>query len=265
MKAIANGAINLSTLDGWWDEAFRFTDEDGPEFGWAIGRGEPYSDTGYQDSVEAEALYNILERDVIPAFYYRGANGLPSRWIALMKASIGRLCSRFNTNRMVREYAERSYLPAHAEHRELLANGGARARILAQSIDRIRNAWPQVRAEELDAGLPLEIEGGESIRFQVRVQPGPLTSEDINIELCTGPVNADGEIVEASITEMKPVYQDKDGILYETAVAPCCGSGQFGSAARVLPRHPDLKQKFVPGLITWAVRSPNSQSAAGSS
>ncbi len=264
MKAIANGAINLSTLDGWWDEAFRSIDDDGPEFGWAIGRGEPYSDTGYQDSVEAEALYNILERDVIPAFYYRGANGLPSRWIALMKASIGRLCSRFNTNRMVREYAERSYLPAHAEHRELLANGGARARILAQSMERIQNAWPQIRAEELDSGLPLEIEGGESIRFQVRVQPGPLTSEDIRVELCSGPVDADGEIVGASVTEMKPVYQDKDGILYESAVTPCCGSGQFGSAARVLPRHPDLKRKFVPALITWAVRSPNSQSAVGS-
>jgi starch phosphorylase len=264
MKAIANGAINLSTLDGWWDEAVRSADENSPAIGWTIGQGEPYSDRDYQDLVEAEALYNILERDVIPAFYERRADGLPHRWIALMKASIGRLCARFNTHRMVREYTERAYLPAHAEHQRLLAEGAAHAVSLAQAMDRIRNAWPLIRVEALDSGLPLEIKGGETVRFQVRVQAGPLTSEDIRVELCAGRLNADKEIVEPVIAEMNPVRQDNDGFLYETALVPCCGGGQFGSTARVLPRHPDLRNKFVPGLIVWADRSQSSRATASS-
>jgi glycogen phosphorylase len=252
MKAIANGVISLSTLDGWWDEAHFSTEEDSPPIGWTIGNGELYSDRDYQDVVESETLYNILERDVIPAFYDRRADGIPQRWLALMKASIGRLCSRFNTNRMVREYAERCYLPAHAEHRKLLTGGASRATQLAQSMDRIRNAWSQIRVEALDPGLAQEIKGGESVRFQVRIQAGSLTPEDIKVELYSGRLNADGEIIEPVIAEMSPIKTDKDGILYETTMIPCCGSGQFGSTARVLPRHPDLKKKFVPGLITWA-------------
>ena len=262
MKAIANGVINLSTLDGWWDEAFHSAEQDGASVGWAIGLGESYSDREYQDVVEAEALYNILERDVIPAFYDRRANGVPHRWIALMKASIGRLCFRFNTNRMVREYTEQGYLCADREHRRLLSEGAARARSLAQAMDRIGNAWPQIRVEALDPVLPAEIYGGARIRFQVRVYAGPLTPEDIQVEICAGRLNADGEIAEPLIAEMNFSRQDKNALLYDVTIKPCCGSGQFGSTARVLPRHPDLRGKFVPGLITWANRLQGSPEAA---
>jgi glycogen phosphorylase len=255
MKSIANGVINLSTLDGWWDEAFQSAGEDCPAFGWGIGRGESYSDQECQDLVEAEALYDILERDVIPSFYERSANGLPHRWIALMKASIGRLCSRFNTHRMVREYTEQYYLEAHAAHRQLLSEGAVRAVSLAQAMDRMRNAWPQIRIEALDPRLPAEIRGGESVHFQVRVHAGPLAPEDIRVELCAGRLNAEGEIVEPKVEEMSLSGRDREELLYEVTVTPCCGSGRFGSTARVLPRHSDLRKKFVPGLITWAARS----------
>src|SRR5690348_9218894 len=104
MKALANGVLNLSTLDGWWDEAWKDAAGAGRSIGWAIGNGESYEDAGYQNQVEMAALYELLEREIVPAFYERSADGLPRRWISLMKSSIATLCPVFNTHRMVREY-----------------------------------------------------------------------------------------------------------------------------------------------------------------
>jgi starch phosphorylase len=252
MKAIANGVLNLSTLDGWWDEVWEARSEDSQTIGWAIGQGETYEDPNYQDQVEAEALYDILERDVVPIFYDRRADGLPHRWISLMKSSIGELCHNFNTNRMVREYAERFYLPAHLRHKLMLADEGARAKSLQASITAIRDAWPQIRIEMIDSELPAEIESGENVRFRARVFSGPLTPEDLRVELYAGPLNADGDIEKPEIIEMKPVGRDNDAHLYETTSIPCCGSGRHGYTARVLPHHTDLGNAFAPRLILWA-------------
>jgi glycogen phosphorylase len=255
MKAIANGVLNLSTLDGWWDEAWRSRDEDSPPIGWAIGQGESYSDHAYQDQIEAEALYDILERDVVPAFYDRRTDSLPHRWISLMKASISDLCQHFNTNRMVREYAERFYLITHVNHRRLLADGASRAKSLAESLARIRKAWSQVRVEVLDLGLTSEVQVGESVLFRAQVHAGDLSYDDLRVELYTGRLNADGEIIEPVIVEMTPAKKEmdqKDGRIYEAAALPCRGSGRHGYTVRVLPYHPDLAIKFVPGLIAWS-------------
>ncbi|MBD3325018.1 alpha-glucan family phosphorylase, partial [candidate division KSB3 bacterium] len=113
IKAAANGVLNLSILDGWWDEAYQ------PDVGWAIGRRETYEDQQYQDAVEAENLYDLLEQEVVPLFYDRSVDGLPRRWISHMKACIGKLCHFFNTHRMVQEYAEHSYLPAADQYNTL--------------------------------------------------------------------------------------------------------------------------------------------------
>jgi starch phosphorylase len=254
MKAIANGVLNLSTLDGWWDEVWQARQQDGHRIGWAIGHGESYADRDYQDQVEAEALYDILERDVVPAFYERRADGLPQRWISFMKASIGSLCYFFNTNRMVREYTERFYLPAHDYYQQLFDEGAARAVSLATFMNRVAEAWPRIRMEILDPKLPAEIQVGETVHFQARVQTGSLAPEDLRVELYAGRLNADGEIVEPVVTEMKPGEHGKDGYLYETTAIPCCGSGRHGYTARVLPHHQNLKNKFAPKLITWADR-----------
>jgi len=106
MKATVNGVLNLSVLDGWWAEAYQ------PEIGWAIGRGEGYEDPNIQDEVESKALYELLERVIVPLFYDRGPDGLPRGWLACMKAATQHICPFFNTNRMMRDYAVRFYLPA---------------------------------------------------------------------------------------------------------------------------------------------------------
>ena len=254
MKAIANGVLNLSILDGWWDEAYSSGGGNDPQVGWAIGNGESYTDTGYQDQVEADALYNILERDVIPVFYDRRPDGLPHRWVSLMKASIDNLCRIFNTHRMVREYTERFYLNAHAGYQNLLADGGARAVALATSLFRIRKAWPEVSIQIIDSNLPAEIMSGEAVCFQALVRTGSLKKEDLSVELYSGPLNADGEIARPAIVPMIPVAEKNGGYIFETTAVPFCGGGKHGYTARVLPRHADLKNKFAPKLIIWARR-----------
>ncbi|MFQ5859613.1 MAG: alpha-glucan family phosphorylase, partial [Anaerolineae bacterium] len=249
MKAAANGALNLSTLDGWWDEAYR------PEVGWAIGRRETYGDPDVQDQVEAEALYNLLERDIVPCFYDRGADGLPRRWITRMKASISNLCHFFNTHRMVREYTECFYLPADERFRQLTADDMVRAKALAAWKARIQEGWPQIRVETVDTEPVTELQVGGKVRARARIHLGALTPDDVTVELYLGRVDPDGEIVEAEATPMQLVEPDgEDHYLFEASVVPCRKSGLHGCTVRVLPRHPDLTTPFLPGLIVWTTR-----------
>jgi starch phosphorylase len=252
MKAVANGVLSLSTLDGWWDEAWSEHTGNGSPIGWAIGTGEVQDNRDHLDQLEAEALYDLLERDVVPPFYER-SGGLPRRWIALMKSSIGSLCHFFNTHRMVREYTERFYLTADSNYCQLLADSAGRARRLAAWLASVRQAWPQVRAELLDSAARAEIRVGESIQVKVRIRTGSLSPEDLKVELYLGRLDADGQFLNAVPAAMKPVQkEDVSSYIYEAAAAPCCKSGLHGYTVRVLPNHPDLRAPFVPGLITWA-------------
>ncbi|MFY7952702.1 MAG: alpha-glucan family phosphorylase, partial [Armatimonadaceae bacterium] len=135
MKVVPNGGLNFSILDGWWAEAFT------PEVGWSIGDGTEYSDPGYQDHVEALAVYETLEREIVPQFHDRDASGIPTRWIQRMKASMRTLTPVFSTERMVREYAENVYVPAALRSDSWCADDFARSRSLLAWKDRIRSHW----------------------------------------------------------------------------------------------------------------------------
>ena len=280
MKAAANGALNLSTLDGWWDEAWncgsRIADCGFQEIefgasrsnyaydnsairnpqsaiGWTIGRGEIYDDHEYQDQVEAEALYDLLEGDVIPTFYDRGEDKLPRRWIERMKASIGNLCYYFNTHRMVREYTERFYLPAAERQGRLTADGMALARSLAAWKERVRDQWSKVRVESVTADSLDDVQVNSEIKAQAEVSLGALTPDDVSVELYVGLVDADGEITGARVIPMRPVSDGGAGhYRFEVSSVACCRSGLHGFTVRALPRHPDLIAPFPPGLIVWA-------------
>jgi starch phosphorylase len=263
MKAAVNGVLNVSTLDGWWDEAWAameaMRDPDaGPDapyaepIGWAIGRAENYDDPNYQDQVEAAALYDLLERDVIPTFYDRPPNGVPRRWIARMKASINNLCHFFNSHRMVREYTDRFYIPAATRRRELAGDSLGRARSLAAWKVRVKENWPQVRAEVLDGVALTELPVGSEVRARARVRLGSLTPEEVTVELYLGQVDADNDLVNAQAAAMSPVQLDDTGSWVYEAKAVCSRSGLHGYTVRVLPRHADLTTPFLPGLIAWA-------------
>jgi starch phosphorylase len=251
MKAAANGALNLSTLDGWWDEAWRQSDS--RLIGWAIGRGETYRDSETQDQVEAEALYDLLEGDVVPSFYERGADRLPRRWIERMKASLGSLCHYYNTHRMVQDYTESFYLIAHEASQRLAADGAARAKALAAWKARVRQAWPEVRVESVENHAPSTLAVGQPIHARVRVHLGSLTPDDVAVELYHGSVNADEEMVNAVATVMQPAGPMENGSwVFEAKPVTCSDSGLHGFTVRVLPYHPDLPSALMPGLISWA-------------
>jgi starch phosphorylase len=253
MKAAANGALNLSTLDGWWDEAWTMGASPDIRPGWAIGQGESYDSRDYQDQIEAEALYELLEHDVIPMYYERGAEGLPRRWIALQKASIATLCYFFNTHRMVQEYTDSFYLRAHRRYLDLAGSGGERALALAHWIDRIRVQWPQVRVETVDQGPLQGISVGDHISASARVHLGELAPKDVGVHLYWGRLNSNGEIVRPKVTVMAPASRhNADTYDFEASVAVCCESGPHGFTVRVLPSHPDLLSPARLGMVSWA-------------
>jgi len=245
MKLLANGGLNCSILDGWWAEAYD------QEVGWAIGKGEEYTDFDYQDRVESEMLYHVLENDVVPLFYERDSEDVPRRWIARMKFSMAMLSPLFNTNRMVAQYAERFYLPSAKRHTELAAEHAARARGLMEWRWRVRGNWPQVNVQRILPAMPKDLAVGGSMEVTAEVKLGALTPSDVHVELYYGHMDPAGGIPIANKTLMDPDGNRGDVYTYTGRVA-CADSGQCGFTVRVLPWHADAVLPYEVPLIAWA-------------
>ena len=172
MKVLVNGGLNLSELDGWWAEAYA------PEVGWALGDGQEHGDDPAWDAAEAEALYDLLEREVIPEFYSRDKNGLPLAWVARMRESMARLTPRFSANRTVREYTEQHYLPAAAAYRERVADQGAVGRRMVDWRHTLEEHWSKLRFG--DVGVQTK---DEQHMFDVPVYLCDLDPEAVRVEL----------------------------------------------------------------------------------
>ena len=172
MKALANGGLNLSTLDGWWDEAWHTAAAEKRFIGWSIGSGESYASADEQDQVESAALYALLERDIVPSFYERGADGLPRRWIGQMKSSISTLCPTFNMQRMVKQYAADFYVMADERSQQLAANGAERARTLAAWTSHVQAQWKNVRVVSVESPAQTDLPVGSRLQVRAHLQLG---------------------------------------------------------------------------------------------
>ncbi|MCG3180216.1 MAG: Glycogen phosphorylase [Phycisphaerae bacterium] len=246
MKAAANGALNLSILDGWWDEAYT------PGLGWAVGRGEQYDDLTYQDKVESAALYDLLEKEIVPLFYERTSDSLPRGWIRSMKQSLGTLGPMFNATRMVMEYTERLYMPSMRRARRLAEEKLARAGSLSRWKQRVRDQWSQVRVGRIEAALNGQLRVGEELAVSAEVALGGLTPEDVSVQLYTGSLDAIGRLSASESIPMKPEGDPQDGRFRFVGQIRCQASGRRGFAIRVLPNHEDLANPLEMGLIRWA-------------
>lgn len=262
MKAAANGVLNLSVPDGWWDEVWN-DPKNSMQMGWSIGKGEEYSDRNYQDQVEAAALYDLLERDVIPTFYQRGADRIPRQWVERMKASISSLCHFVNTHRMVRDYVEGYYMKAHAQFRALEADGARRVRELSSALERIRAQWPEVSVDKVEDGPSNTVQVSSSMPVEATVHLGSLTPQDVVVELYVGRVNGEGDLVEGAPVMMQPQGQPSEGNYIYTVQTSIACSGLHGFTVRVRPSHPDLPVAFLPGLIRWAGEARGTKATAG--
>jgi starch phosphorylase len=172
MKVLVNGGINISELDGWWAEAYT------PEVGWALGDGKEHDDDPAWDAAEAEALYVLLEQQVIPEFYTRDPRGIPVAWVARMRESMSRLTPRFSANRAVREYTENYYIPAAGAYRQRAADKGAMAVHLVKWQRALQRHWAKLRFGELKVAS----DQGRH-QFEVQVYLGDLDPNSIQVEL----------------------------------------------------------------------------------
>jgi starch phosphorylase len=247
MKAVANGALHLSVLDGWWAEAYQ------PGFGWAIGDGSVSSDPDTQDIIDSDALYTLLEDEVVPGFYDRDAAGLPRAWIEKMKGSIAAYAPTFNTNRMVAEYGARAYAPAAASFANLKADGGARARALAAWIARVRAGWESVKVFAVDDNATPVIGGTHPpITVRVALHPGALAQTDFGVDIVSGIADPQGTLTTGAVTPATFEGAGEDGLCRFTATFAPETPGRGGYAVRIRPSHPDLYDPYQTGLVLWA-------------
>ncbi|MGA2584223.1 MAG: alpha-glucan family phosphorylase [Tepidisphaeraceae bacterium] len=245
MKAAANGVLNCSILDGWWVEGYA------PDLGWGIGRGENYSDYNIADTLESQALYDILEKQIIPLFYKRNVDNLPREWIGRMKNCMRKLAPVFNTNRMVREYTEKFYVPADKRGRALAANGLARSIALAKIKDKLRHEWGGIKIVGVHQSGNGHYRVGDNMQVEALVDLPGIDPADVSVQLYAGPITATGQIGSPQILTMshtKLIANDRH--LFSGQI-DCKTSGRQGFSVRVLPGSPDLATPFEPGLILW--------------
>ena len=214
MKVAANGGLNFSTLDGWWAEGAQIGG------GWTIGRGEVYGDRKYQDEIEANAVYEILEKEIVPTFYDRGRDGIPHRWVDQMKLAMRNLAPIFNTKRMVSEYAEKSYLPVHQRWRRLNQDSAHRARELAHWKSHLRQHWAEIRIEHIEDDPAPEFGVAANLYIKVYMFLGALSPEEVSVQIYYGLLNEMVEISSGQAVSMNCTAQTGDGIyLFEGAIS----------------------------------------------
>jgi starch phosphorylase len=237
MKVLVNGGINLSELDGWWAEAYT------PEVGWALGDGQEHGDDPAWDAVEADALYDLLERKVIPEFYTRDASGIPTAWVARMRESMARLTPRFSANRAVREYTEQHYLPAAAAYHLRMANKGAIGRQLVAWQHSLEQKWARLHFGE----VTVETRGEQHV-FEAQVYLADLEPKAVRVELYADGVNG-GAPVRQEMKRVRPLAGASGGYVYSAAVSAARPPADY--TARVIPQRSGVAVPLESARILW--------------
>ena len=245
MKCPPNGGLNMSTPDGWWVEGAM------PDNGWTIGKGEEYDRDEQMDEVESQALYDLLEKEVVPLFYTRTKTDLPRGWIKCMKASIRTVVPMFNTDRMVSEYTDQFYVPASERTRSLAADNFKVARQMAAWQARVEAQWPAVSVLSVEAHTGRELVVASALPVKVKLALGELEPHEVTVQLFHGPLDVHGKLEKGRAITMEDCQVGADGNYTYSGAIPCRVSGRQGFAVRILPCHDDLVRPILPGLICW--------------
>jgi starch phosphorylase len=246
MKASMNGVLNCSILDGWWDEAYN------AEVGWAIGQGELYSDEKLQDDVESKALYDLLEREIVPLFYQRGRDGLPREWIKMMKNCMKQIGHSMSSHRMLMDYSNKFYLPALKNYRRIVKDEYAEAKSLAAYFDKLSRAWDALKIIKVESNVKPVMQRGDSLTVTAFIDLGILSPGELKVELYHGSAsNQSADIENARCVEMKHIGHEENVNLFQIKVE-CEDTGMQGHTVRILPKHEALVHPYRTGLIKWA-------------
>jgi starch phosphorylase len=238
MKVLVNGGLNLSELDGWWAEAYA------PEVGWAIGDGNEHGDDPAWDAADAQALYSLLEHEVIPQFYSRNDRGIPTVWVARMRGSMSRLTPAFSANRTVREYTEDHYLDAAQRYTERAAQDGKLGADLVKWRNDIARLWKDVRF----GSLKVENQGGVLL-FQVEVSLGGLEPEAVRVELFADGQNGGEPFRQPMERSRQHPATPAGSYVYMARTAATGPADHF--TPRILPYHPKALLPLEANQILW--------------
>lgn len=237
MKVLVNGGLNLSELDGWWAEAYS------PQVGWALGNGKERGDDPGWDAAESEELYDILEKQVIPAFYNRDNNGIATEWVTRMRESMSRLTPLFSANRAVREYTEKYYLPAAAAYHERASDQGAYARSLLQWKQELAEHWASLRFGELHVESSPQ---KHSLRVEVHL--GELHADWVRVQLYADPIGAEPPFL-SEMTHGDSAEPSSGWRIYAADVPASRPASDY--TPRIVPSHCGARIPLEDAHILW--------------
>jgi len=227
MKILVNGGINLSELDGWWAEAYT------PEVGWALGDRKEHDEDLNWDKEEANTLYELLEKEVIPEFYTRDSRMMPVSWITKIRESMARLTPRFSSNRTVREYTEKFYLPAAEGYHKRTENNGALGKKIVDWRSSVEQNWGKLGFGEV------KIENGT---FEVQVYLNSLDHSAIKVELYSADLTIE-------MNDQGPIPKTRDGHIYRVEVPAAHPAANF--TPRIIPRFEGVIIPLESPQILW--------------
>ena len=237
MKVLVNGGLNFSELDGWWAEAYS------PQVGWAIGDGEEHGEDPAWDAMEADAMYSLLEREVVPEFYERSDNGMPSKWLERIRDSMAQLTPEFSAGRTIQNYTEDHYLPAASGYGQRAAKDSALGVELLQWQHNIAQEWNTVRFGTM------QVETRDGLHFfRVQVLPGTLPVGDLKVELYASPLEKGDAVIE-TMTACGQCKEPNGVITYSTHVAAVRAPSDY--TPRIVPYHPTASVPLEAGQILW--------------
>ncbi len=248
MKAMFNGVLQFSTLDGWWDEAWKPDNS----LGWAIGKGEDYDDPEYQDVVELQTLYKVLESEIIPDFYDRSRGNLPISWISRMKAALVEFAPRFHSHRMVQEYVETAYIPACRNHQNLYRDNFSPARELSAWRMNIMTRWGELKVRDVTTTPDETLYVGQSVSVTARVFLADIPADHVRLEIYVGYIGQDNSFISRELTPMVPEGPAEQGWQLYRGILNAVEAGRLGFTVRAIPVHPLLPTPHALGLLHWA-------------
>jgi len=246
-KAVMNGVVNFSVLDGWWAEGYR------EDAGWAIREERTYDNQEFQDQLDAETIYNIFEESIIPTFYERDEHGIPVKWVSFVKNTIAGIAPRFTMKRMLDDYLRKYYLPQYDRARRMRADDYALARSLAEWKTCMKNAWDKL--EILSVSIPdstvKPLDLGQRFRADLLIRSAGIQARHLGVEVVFGNKSASGEVKEVQFKQDLKLKQETDGEMLYSCSFPTTRVGVFDYAFRIFVRHPDLPHRMDFPLVKW--------------
>ncbi len=245
MKASMNGVLNLSVLDGWFDEAYEIS------AGWAIGDRVPYSED--QDDIHASAIYSTLENDIVPLFYQGSDQEIPAEWVRRMKTCIANITPRFSSGRMMAEYMSELYQPAHKLWTEISDNSFSAARNKTIWENRVRQVWDQIRFIDLGEGPGDHVMSGSAVPLRATVDLAGLNPSEVRVEAVIGQIGVNGELQNTQALTLAPVATRGTAVTFANEFT-VQQTGRVGYSVRVSPNHFDNPlTRPCNTLLKWAL------------